>query len=480
MMLTDLVSVKTIDTLPLDPKMAIGQHIAVLGMTGSGKTNTCYVWSEAELAAGQLLTIVDPEGDYHYLKQQFDLLIIGKPRRGNPCDLEVVPENGAKLADILVRRGISVLLDLSGLRLDQRNTFVLNYVGRLWELYQDEDLPPHRLLIDEVQLFAPQGPMTDSKMLIQDMALRARKRRLGLLVASQRFQTVDKTVLDATSVRLLHRQPRGRALVAYRDLLPGSLPRAAEFVPGLDRGQAIFMVNDDAQVIQVPASATFRAESAANIVTDQRPIDGALLAELRTLIHGKSDSVVVPALDSQPVLVEQLKDEISRLREINTTLHLENQKLKQELSAARSAQSTETEPAEQLELIKDTAAAGSDESEERSPRALARAYTRQERLFNALLEHIRRQPPFQRDMLRFLLDQEGKWYTASEVARYAGFSKSTLFNQPPMLLLKLTLLARRKAQKNFEYMATARVTFEREYPDLNTEVLIGRLLKACQ
>jgi DNA helicase HerA-like ATPase len=51
----------------------IGQRIAVLGISGSGKTNTVAVLAE-ELLLQLPMTIVDIEGEYFGLKEKFDLL----------------------------------------------------------------------------------------------------------------------------------------------------------------------------------------------------------------------------------------------------------------------------------------------------------------------------------------------------------------------------------------------------------------------
>jgi hypothetical protein len=287
----------------------LGKHVAVLGMTGSGKTNTAYVWAEEELRAGGTLTILDPEGDFHHLRNGAEILIIGNARRGNPLDVEISIERAGQAAELLTRRSERVILDLSGWPLGSKNSFVLAYVGCLWAMYQYEDLPPMRLIIDEVQLFAPQGPQTDAKELIQDIAARGRKRGLALLVASQRPQNVDKAVLDATDIRFLHRVPRGRTLKVYDDLLPGSLANAKDIVPGLDRGEAIFMIQDDAQVIQVRQSDTFRPEDKTLFVPPPlMPGDSALIDELKALL-----TVPLAAAD-QPELIQHLREENARLR----------------------------------------------------------------------------------------------------------------------------------------------------------------------
>src|SRR5438477_262227 len=94
--------------LTLDTQAFVGRSVAVLGITGSGKTNTAAVLIEELLAQGLPMTIVDIEGEYWGLKQSHDLLIAG---RSEHAELEIGPDNAAQLATVSIQRGISVILD---------------------------------------------------------------------------------------------------------------------------------------------------------------------------------------------------------------------------------------------------------------------------------------------------------------------------------------------------------------------------------
>src|SRR5258708_36501077 len=121
-------------SIALDYPDTTDKHAAVLGMTGSGKTNTAYVFEEEIIRSGGIVTVVDPEGDYHRLKNEFNVLIIGSARRGNPIDLDVPPDSASNIAKVLVQRGVSTVLDMSGFTIRAKDAFLLAYVGALWEL----------------------------------------------------------------------------------------------------------------------------------------------------------------------------------------------------------------------------------------------------------------------------------------------------------------------------------------------------------
>src|SRR5437868_15324775 len=96
--------------LALETEAFVGRSVALLGITGSGKTNTAAVLIEELLLSGLPLTIVDIEGEYWGLKEKFEVLVAG---RSSHSELEVSPNNAAQLAEISVKRSISVILDLS-------------------------------------------------------------------------------------------------------------------------------------------------------------------------------------------------------------------------------------------------------------------------------------------------------------------------------------------------------------------------------
>lgn len=430
-----------------------GKHAAILGKTGSGKTNTGYVWSEEELRAGGLLTIIDPEGDYFHLKNEFPALIIGSARRGNAVDLEVMPDQVVEVASALVSRSVAVICDLSGFDLDAKDAFVSGYLSVLWKQYQFEDMPPQHLLIDEVQLFAPQNGLPDSKKIVQDIASRGRKRGLALIVATQRPQRVDKTVLDATDIRFLHNVQRGAGLKAYDDLLPGTIPNVKDTVPGLARGQAVFMISDTARIIQVRPSATFTPESKTVTVAKVQAVDSALLTDLRAL-------TVKPTAEVSPE-VAKLKARIAELETENAALKLAAAAgLPHPLSASERTPSPQTETPE--EPI-------------RSDWALKLARGKQERQFDLMLRDLHVFPKHQLKMLRFLVEREGTQYTHRDLARHLGLSQSTIEKVPPTGLIAIGLITR-PTRSTHVYASCASEILRQRFPDLELDCLKDKLI----
>src|SRR6266567_7046282 len=104
------LNIDSSNTFQIQTQTLVGRSVAVLGITGSGKTNTAALLIEELLSSGLPLTVVDIEGEYWGLKEKFEILVAG---RSPHAEVEVGPSNAGHLADISVKRGISVILDLS-------------------------------------------------------------------------------------------------------------------------------------------------------------------------------------------------------------------------------------------------------------------------------------------------------------------------------------------------------------------------------
>lgn len=206
------------EKLKLSPGDLIGKMIAVLGITGTGKTNTAAVLIEELFASDLPMTIVDIEGEYYGLKTQFEILVAG---RSENVDLEVGPDQAGQLAAISVERGISVILDVSEFDEPGRLAFLLNYFEGLWEA-NFKRKRPYAVFVEEAHEFIPQlqAPSPALKTLITRLALRGRKRGFSVVVMSQRSAKVAKDVLTQASLVFLHQVIHPADMAIYKELIP--------------------------------------------------------------------------------------------------------------------------------------------------------------------------------------------------------------------------------------------------------------------
>jgi hypothetical protein len=138
-----VLSIDNINELQLQTQTLVGRSVAVLGITGSGKTNTAAVLIEELLSKGLPLTIVDIEGEYWGLKERFEILVAGHSPH---VELEIGPENADQLAEISVKRSISVILDLSDFTQEDAYVFLLHYFSSLWTACSLTKQPLYMLL----------------------------------------------------------------------------------------------------------------------------------------------------------------------------------------------------------------------------------------------------------------------------------------------------------------------------------------------
>src|SRR5437879_4784738 len=103
-------------SLPVD---AVTQTFAILGIRGSGKTNTGVVLAEELLKAKQQVVIIDPVDVWWGLKSGFPIPVIGGDHQDVPLDGAA----GAVLADFVADTRASVILSLRHLSMNDQRRF---------------------------------------------------------------------------------------------------------------------------------------------------------------------------------------------------------------------------------------------------------------------------------------------------------------------------------------------------------------------
>jgi hypothetical protein len=209
--------------LPLE---TVTETIAVLGIRGSGKTNTATVIAEELLRHGQQVVVLDPTDCWWGLRssssgkqQGFPVVVMGG-RRG---DLPLAEGDGDTLADFVVDHRASVVLSLR--HFESRGSikrFVTAFARRLYyRKGKEEAATPLMVMIDEASIVVPQRVMGDDAAMvgaIQQLVRQGRSSGIGVTLVDQRPATVNKDVLAQLELLICHRitSPQDRkALVAW-------------------------------------------------------------------------------------------------------------------------------------------------------------------------------------------------------------------------------------------------------------------------
>lgn len=198
---------KTLDispelALPLD---AATQKIAYIGRTGSGKSYLAGVTVEAMLDAGIQVVIFDPVGIWYGLRMKAD----GSPGYPLPVfgglkgDIPLEPTAGALIADLVVDRGISCVIDVSQFESDaDKARFAAAFADRFYFRKKANPSAVH-LVVDEAQEFIPQNPKHGEERMLHAFVRICKLGRnfgIGVSLISQRPQEVSKKALNQTEL----------------------------------------------------------------------------------------------------------------------------------------------------------------------------------------------------------------------------------------------------------------------------------------
>lgn len=198
---------KTLDispelALPLD---AATQKIAYIGRTGSGKSYLAGVTVEAMLDVGIQVVIFDPVGIWYGLRMKAD----GSPGYPLPVfgglkgDIPLEPTAGALIADLVVDRGISCVIDVSQFESDaDKARFAAAFADRFYFRKKANPSAVH-LVVDEAQEFIPQNPNHGEERMLHAFVRICKLGRnfgIGVSLISQRPQEVSKKALNQTEL----------------------------------------------------------------------------------------------------------------------------------------------------------------------------------------------------------------------------------------------------------------------------------------
>ncbi len=475
-------------TLHLDTGSLVGKSAALLGITGSGKTNTAAVLIEELLSSGLPLTIVDIEGEYYGIKQRHDVLVAG---RSEHSELLIGPENAAQVAQVSLTRGISVILDLSEYTQDESYEFLVAYFTRLWEV-AGKERKPYQIVLEEAHEFIPQGTTTPLKQMLTRIALRGRKRGLGMILMSQRSAKVEKDVLTQTSLLFLHKVVHPTDMRVYKDLIPLPPAEVEAQVGALRPGQVVVVHNHEVQVAHIRMRHTFHIGATPLFGATAQPalrrIDESMLRELQALMkspdrHQESSEATlrrkIKELETQlaerDAMIKQQAEQIALLSQLSVTMNgpLEIATQMPEIlhiAQARIDQATMHQvhaPGTRPLVV---------ESEPQKPIPVATIAPVNEARVRSLQKRFEQLSVRQYQIFKLLVER-GVGMTDDEIAAWLSVDISTVRrNRLPDSLFKIGLMKSWKRGNTSYYTATLKEYLAKEFPGTDQEELLGRLL----
>jgi predicted nucleic acid-binding Zn-ribbon protein len=308
-------------TLPIE-ELLTGRLFAT-GKSGAGKSNTGSVIAEELLERGHPVLVVDVDGEYWGLKEEYELLHVGAT---DECDLQVGAEHAGKLAEIALEQRVPIILDVSGyVDPDEADALVRDTAHELFAREQDA-LQPFLLLVEEIHEYLPQqGSLGETGEVLRRIAKRGRKRGLGIGGLSQRPADVDKSFITQADLVVWHRLTWENDTDVVKRVVGSEY---ADAVSDLADGEALVQADwhdADVERVQFRRKRTFDAGATPGLDDVDRPelesIDADLVEELEAISdeHDRRQDRITELeaeLEAREARIDELEEELDDARDL--------------------------------------------------------------------------------------------------------------------------------------------------------------------
>lgn len=470
----------------------IGQRVALLGISGSGKTNTAATLIE-ELISYLPMSIIDIEGEYWTLKSKYKVLVVG---RSPNCDIDVPTIHAEALAEYAYQNNVNVVLDFKYHDHEEEMfEFCQLYFERIWKL-ATRNQKPYEIVIEESHEFIPQSANTPISKLFKRIATRGRKHGLGVILASQRSTLVDKNVLTQAGIYFLHRVVHPKDMQVYKEFIPLKPAEVESFVGNLQPGECVFMRDHKPQPAKIRHRYTVHAGSTPTLGqgAEEQPalkqIDDTLLDDLRSMFNA-------PPKDDFAALRQRIADlELVNkyLNERNADLEAENAKLRKELTEYVGQDVPtilpEIEPEDGKKVVENVS--DSDDVTSGSIMVIAaakavtteqKAYERrvntQKAAFEKFLANVKELPNWQRFALAFM-EESNKAWNLEDLAAAIAVRHKTVTDAPLSYFREIGIVKRFGSRGNHTFKSELTTFLKTNYSELDPDELKKQLFKTVK
>lgn len=305
----------------------------ITGKSGSGKSNSASVVVEELLEGGFPVLIVDTDGEYYGLKEQYEMLHVGADEE---CDLQVGPEHAEKLAELALDQNVPIILDVSGYLDESDADDLIRETSRQLFVKEKKLKKPFLMVIEECHEYIPEsGSIDDTGQMLVKIGKRGRKHGLGIVGVSQRPADVKKDFITQANWLVWHRLTWDNDTKVVGRVLGNDYK---DPVQELADGEAFVMVDweGDIRRVQWSRKRTFDAGATPGLEDFERPelksVSGDLVGELEEISTRQ----------------QRKQDRVSQLENRVETLQEEKQALEDELESARDMQNLAEQMAEGL------------------------------------------------------------------------------------------------------------------------------------
>ncbi len=256
----------------------------ITGKSGSGKSNSASVVCEKLLDEGYGILIVDIDGEYYGLKEEYEILHVGAD---NECDLQVGVEHASKIAELALEGNVPIILDVSSFLDESKARELLTEVTKQLFAKEKKLKQPFLMLVEEVHEYIPEGGGVDEcgRMLIK-VGKRGRKHGLGIVGISQRPADVKKDFITQCDWLVWHRLTWNNDTKVVGRVLGEEY---ADYIEEMNDGECFLMTDwaESIQPVQFERKRTFDAGATPGLDDFERPelksVSSGLVEELQEI-----------------------------------------------------------------------------------------------------------------------------------------------------------------------------------------------------
>lgn len=300
------------DGFPLDIPSLLADRLLATAVSGYGKS--WLLRRIFEQCAGLVpIIVIDPEGEFHTLREKFDVLICAP----TGADLEATPKTAATLARKFLELKLSAVLNIYELKAHERLEFVRLFLESMMSAPQ-KLWSPVLIIMDEAHLFCPEGSKAESSQAVIDVATRGRKRGFGLCLATQRLSRLSKDCAAQMQNKLIGKANLDLDINRAASELGRSAKQMTEDLRGLKKGEFYAYgpaFADGVHRLTVGGIATSHPRPGERLLTappaPSAKIRGYLADALKDLSH-EAEREAKTAEDFQAIIQDQ-KRTIARL-----------------------------------------------------------------------------------------------------------------------------------------------------------------------
>lgn len=179
----------------------------IVGQPGSGKSYLTRTYIEELLEKEILVFVLDPEGEWVTLKSKYDLILLGKNKSKDYCDIEINEENFEQVIEGCLTKKCSAIINLSEWSEDEDKQKLVTILNT----YLIDKAPGHlrqltNIIYEEASIFAKKNDNSAAnqkcKASLKEVAAQGRKRGISSTFITQRITFLSPDIISQCNTYL--------------------------------------------------------------------------------------------------------------------------------------------------------------------------------------------------------------------------------------------------------------------------------------